>query len=102
MGIGAINSSQTDMVMESYKFAPLDALVGPQILSEVVMHHVLENESQRVLGGGVHSYEWHDIPVPETTTLTCLSAEFLPIGFQLHDGTLRIGPTCRVLGRETV
>ena len=80
--------------MGSYKFAPPDALVGPQILSEVVMYHVLENESQRVLGGGVHSYEWHDIPVPDTTTPACLSTDKLSVTYKILLQP-RDRPSCR-------
>ena len=69
------------MEIEAYKFTPPNILAAPQILFDVIMFHVLENETQWVLGGGVHSFERYDILVPETTTCVRLSTEFLPMDF---------------------
>jgi len=63
--------------VRAHKFTPPGILVVPQILSEIEVIHELEDESQWVLGGGVHSDKWNDIPVLETTTRQCLIAESL-------------------------
>ena len=71
-----------DVTMEAYKFTPPSILVVPEILSKVGMIHELENESQWVLGGGVHSDEWHNVLVLETTAHQSFFVEPLPVDLQ--------------------
>ena len=56
------------MTTKAYEFTHPDILVVSQVLSEVRMIHEFENESQWVLGGGVHPDEWSNALVFETTT----------------------------------
>ena len=71
-------------MIDAYKFAPPNILVVPRIFPEVLMLHVVENEAQWVLWGGVDSYERHDVWVGETATCEYFVAEPLPIGFQVR------------------
>ena len=43
--------------METYQPQPLDVLVVPQILSEVVVIHEFKNESKWVIPGGIDPNE---------------------------------------------
>jgi len=56
------------MMMGAYKFTLPDFYVAPEIFSEVKVIHELENQSQWVLGGGIHSNKWHNIRFIEATT----------------------------------
>ena len=51
----------------THKFTPPNILVVPQVLSEVQIIHEFEDEGQGMLGCGVHSDKWHDVPVLEAT-----------------------------------
>lgn len=70
------------MDIEAYKFTPPNILAAPQILFDVIMFHVLENETQWVLGGGVHPYERYNVWVHETTACEYFVVEPLPIDFR--------------------
>ena len=71
-----------DVTMEAYKSTPPSILVVPEIPSKVGMIHELENESQWVLGGGVHSDKWHNVLVLETTAHQSFFVEPLPVDRQ--------------------
>jgi hypothetical protein len=73
------------MANESYKFTFVDTLVGPQILSEVMMLHVLKNEAQWVFESRVHADEGHNVLVPKATTCQRLITEPLPAGCQIRE-----------------
>jgi hypothetical protein len=74
-----------DRTLETYKPASVGILVVPQILSEVLLIHELENEPKWVFGGRVHSDERDNVLVPETATRQCFFVESLPIDFQLME-----------------
>jgi hypothetical protein len=71
-----------DRSLEAYKPAPVGILFVPQILSEVLLIHELENESKRMFGGRVHSDKRDNVLVPETATRQCFFVEPLTIDFQ--------------------
>ena len=70
------------MSTETHKLAPPNVVIVPQILPEVKVIHKLENKSQWMLGGGVHSDKWHEVPVLEATTRQCFLIEPLPMNLQ--------------------
>ena len=70
------------MTMEAYQVTSPNIVVVPQIFSEVGVIHELENESQRILWGGVHSDEWHSVQALETTARQCLFVKPLPVDLQ--------------------
>ena len=67
-----------DTMMETYKLAPPNTVIILQILSEVGMIRKLEDESQRILWGGVHSDKWHSVQVLEATACQRFLVELLP------------------------
>ena len=81
--------------MELYQRTPPDTLIVLQILSEVEVFHEVKNESQWVLGGGVHSDKWNEVPVLEATTRQCFFAEPLSMDFQ-STGTGHTTCICRL------
>ena len=67
---------------EAYQFTSPNTPIVPQVLPEVQIVHELENESQWVLGGGVHSDKRHDVPVLEVATRQHFFAEPLLVDLQ--------------------
>ena len=55
--------------METYQFRPPDILVVPQIFSEVLVIHELEDEGEWVFLGGINPQEWDETlaAIAETT-----------------------------------
>ena len=63
--LGMLARLAVDLTAEAYQFTSPNALVVPQILFEVEVVHVVENESQRVLGGREYSDKRRDVPALE-------------------------------------
>jgi len=85
------------MEIQAYKFTPPDIFIILQILSEVEMLHVLESESQWILGGGVHSDERHNVLVHETTACQRFSVESLSMYLQSTGRMPQVGAAYRAV-----
>ena len=59
-----------NLTMDTYQFWPLGTLVVPQMFSEVLVIHELEDEGEWVFLGGINPHEWDETPaaVAEATT----------------------------------
>ena len=69
-------------MVEAHQLTPPDTVVVPQMFFEVEVIHEFEDESQWVLGGGIHSDKWHNVLALETTARQGLFVELLPIDLQ--------------------